>query len=67
MFNRCVREDFVKLLVDVSLDGGDLFFLSGLEAEGCSKRFELESRVYSFVGRGWIGVVLVEIVVVVLR
>ena len=43
LFSGCVGEAVVKLLVDVPLDGGDLFLLGGLEAEGCSKRFELES------------------------
>ena len=43
MFSRRVGEAVVELFVYVSLDGGDLFLLSGLEAEGCSKRFELES------------------------
>ena len=38
-----VGEAVVELLVDVSLDGGDLFLLSGFQAEGCSKWFELES------------------------
>ena len=38
----CDGEAVVELLVDVSLDGGDLFLLGGLKAKGCSKRFELE-------------------------
>ena len=44
MFGGCVGEAVVELLVDVSLDGGDLFLLGGLEAEGCSKRFETETE-----------------------
>ena len=31
MFSGCVGEAVVELLVDVSLDGGDLLLLSGLE------------------------------------
>ena len=42
MFSGCVGEAVVELPVDVSLDGGDLFLLSGLEAKSCSKWFELE-------------------------
>ena len=49
---RDVGEAVVELLVDVSLDGGDLFLLSGLEAEGCSKRFELESGFTHLLGEG---------------
>ena len=67
MFSGCVDEAVVELLVDVSLDGGDLFLLGGLEAEGCSKRFELESGFIHFVGRGWIGGERVGHVVVVLN
>ena len=50
MFCGCVGEAVVELLVDVSLVGGDLFLLGGLEAEGCSKRFELESGFIHFLG-----------------
>ena len=42
MFSGCVGEVVVELLVDVSLDGGDLFLLGGLEAQSCSEWFELE-------------------------
>ena len=56
MFSGCVGEAVVELLVDVSFDGGDLFLLSGLEAEGCSERFELESGFIHLLGGGWIGV-----------
>ena len=42
MFSWCVGEAVVDLLVDVSLNGGDLLLLSGFQAEGCSKWFELE-------------------------
>ena len=52
MFSGCVGEAAVELLVDVSLDGGDLFLLSGLETEGCSKRFELESGFIHLLGEG---------------
>ena len=60
-------EAVVELFVDVSLNGGDLLLFSGFLAEGCSKWFELEGGVYSFVERGWFGVVLVELVAVVLN
>ena len=53
MFSGRVGKAVVKLFMNVSLDGGDLFLLSGFKAEGCSKRFELESG-YSFVGKGWL-------------
>ena len=39
-FSGCVGEAVVELFVYVSLDGGDLFLLSGFEAEGCPKWFE---------------------------
>ena len=56
MFSGCVGEAVVELLVDVSLDGGDLFLLSGLEAEGLLQAVLVGKWVYSFVVRGWIGV-----------
>ena len=52
MFGGCVGEAVVELLVDVSLDGGDSFLFGGLEAEGCSKRFELESGFIHLLGEG---------------
>ena len=52
MFSGCVGEAIVELLVDVSLDGGDLFLLGGLEAEGCPKRFELEGGFIHLLGEG---------------
>ena len=52
MFSGCVGEAVVELFVDVSVDGGDLFLLSGFEAEGCSKRFELESGFIHLLGEG---------------
>ena len=52
MFSGCVGEAVVELLVDVSLDGGDLFLLGGLKAEGCSERFELESGFIHLLGKG---------------
>ena len=52
MFSGCLGEAVVELLVDVSLDGGDLFLLSGLEAKGCSERFELESGFIHLLGEG---------------
>ena len=52
MFSGCVGEAVVELLVNVSLNGGDLFLLSGFEAEGCSKRFELESGFIHLLGDG---------------
>ena len=67
MFGGCVGEAVVELLVDVSLDGGDLFLLGGLEAKGCSKWFELEGGFILFFGRRWIGVERVGHAVVVLN
>ena len=52
MFGGCVGEAVVELLMDVSLDGGDMFLSGGLEAEGCSKRFELESGFIHLLGEG---------------
>ena len=66
LFSGCVGETAAELYVYVSLDGGDLFLLSGFEAEGCSSGLSWKVG-YSFVGRGWIGVVQVELVVVVLN
>ena len=48
----CDRRIVRSVGVDVSLDGGDLFLLSGLEAEGCPKRFELESGFVHLLGEG---------------
>ena len=66
MFSGCVGEAVIELFVYVSLDGGDLFLLSGLEAEGCSKWFEWDGG-FVHVGKGWFGFVQVELVVVVLN
>ena len=52
MFSGCVSEAAVELPVDVSLDGGDLFLLSGLKAKGCSKWFELEGGFVNLLGEG---------------
>ena len=52
LFSGCVGETAAELYVYVSLDGGDLFLLSGFEAEGCSKRFELESGFIHLLGEG---------------
>ena len=53
LFSGCVGEAVVELLVgDISLDGGDLFLLSGLEAEGWPKRCELESGFIHLLGEG---------------
>ena len=42
MFSGCVGEAVVELLVDIPLNGGDLFLLSGFLTKGCSKWFELD-------------------------
>ena len=49
----CAGEAVVELLVNVSLNGGDLLPLGGLEAEGCSKWFdELEGGFVHLLGDG---------------
>ena len=48
----CVGEAVVELLVDVSLNGGDLLLLSGFLAEGRSKLFELECGFIHLWGEG---------------
>ena len=52
MFSGCVGEAVVELPVEVSLDGGDLFLLSGIEAECCSKWFELEGGFIHLLREG---------------
>ena len=63
----CVGEAVVELLVDVSLDGGDLFLLSGLETEGSTKWFELESGFIHLLGKGGLELRRVEHAVVALN
>ena len=48
MFGGCVSEAVVEMLVD----GGDLFLLGGLKAKGCSKWFELEGGFIHLLGEG---------------
>ena len=52
MFSGCVSEAVVELLVDVPLDGGDLFLLGGLEAKSCSEWFELEGKFVHLLREG---------------
>ena len=52
MFSGCVSEAVVELPMDALLDGGDLFLLGGLMAEGCSKWFELEGGFIHLLGEG---------------
>ena len=42
-FNRCVGEAVKNLLMEVCLDGGDLFLLSGFQTNCSTKWFEEES------------------------
>ena len=41
------RDVVAKLLVEVSLDGGDLFLLSGFEAKGCAMSWKAGLFIYS--------------------
>ena len=57
MFNKCVSEAVIKLLVEVFWDGGDLFLLCGFLAKGCAKWFLKRKRACSFVVNVWFGIV----------
>ena len=67
MFSWCVGEAVVELFVDVSLDSGDLFLFQWFGDGGLLQAVRVGKWVYSFVGRGWIGVERVGNAVVVLN